>query len=135
MEYGFVNLEKIEAILGVPKEISEPTKKTDEGEFNRLSNKQIFNLAASVQPEGMIVLAKNYLNINYEIIEALQNKNRWDLESFNRDILREWVKNNLRSDQPVVGSTHTYASFEFQLAKFKTVLTLIFSDPFCQRHF
>ena len=105
--------DKVEEILGIPKQISEPIKETDEGEFDSLTNKQIFSLAAAITLKDMIVFAENYLNISEEIIEALQYENRWDVEGFNRDILRHWASKNSRRDQLLVGSFHILTLFKF----------------------
>ena len=114
--FDIVDPEKVEEILGLPKQINEATQRTDEENFDCLSNKQIGSLATAITMKNMIVLAEDYLNISDEIIEALQYENRWDVESFNRDILRHWANKNTASDQVMVCN---FPSLDFRLLLFK----------------
>ena len=75
---------------------------TSAEDFGRLTDEKIEILAASVPADAMETTAEAYMNISFEQIMDLKDKNRQDAVAFNKEIIEQWALQIPESEQAMV---------------------------------
>ena len=66
---------------------------------DRLTNRQIKGLAASISVHNMQTIALDYMGLSKETVQLSEAANRGHSRAFNRDILQSWFSRNFGPDQ------------------------------------
>ena len=75
-------------------------------DFGRLNDEKIDILAASVPADAMETTAEGYMDISFEQIMDLKDKNRQDAVAFNKEIIEQWASHIPESEQAKVFRHH-----------------------------
>ena len=75
---------------------------TSAEDFGHLTAEKIEILAASVPADAMETTAEAYMDISFEQIIDLKDKNRQDAVAFNKEIIEQWASQIPESEQAKV---------------------------------
>ena len=78
-------------------------------------------MAASMPADAMETIAEKYMDISFEQIMDLKDKNRQDAVAFNKEIIEQWASQNPESEQAKVFRHH----FIYNYKNFKDTWNLI----------
>ena len=71
-------------------------------DFGRLTDEKIDILAAGIPADAMETTAEAYMDISFEQIRDLKDKNRQDAVAFNKEVIAQWASHIPESEQTKV---------------------------------
>ena len=84
-----------------PEETKEDEVTSDE-DFGSLTDEKMDVLAASIPADAMETTAEEYMDISFEEIMDIKDKNRQDTVAFNKEIIERWASQIPESEQAKV---------------------------------
>ena len=75
---------------------------TSDEDFGSLTDEKMDVLAASIPADAMETTAEEYMDISFEEIMDLKDKNRQDAVAFNKEIIERWASQIPESEQTKV---------------------------------
>ena len=75
------------------------------GKCETLTNEKIMILANGITVDEMEKIGEGYMDISYETIMDLKDKNRQDAVAFKREIIKKWARKNPGAQQVEVYSS------------------------------
>ena len=89
-ECKYIDTEKIEEILGVPRE-----------DHEKLRNWHYVQLGQAISSVAMESIALGYLDIDEEIIENIKENRKGNAEAVTRDLIKRWANKHPRNQMEV----------------------------------
>ena len=90
---GFVDIKKVEDVLGLSQEQAALTDQTEK-DPTQLSRRQIVRLADAISEKYMALIAEGYMDISDVNIKKLRYENQGKGKAFNREVVKYWTKKN-----------------------------------------